>query len=199
MRALLCQFGWSVQSHHGVPRSEEFALSLCRDALGGRCDRRHNVAVMAVTKMCFLLPDAPARTRDAMVDRGGQFHRNPSVMDVAKIDLFYANEEWAKPAGGRRVRAEAPVRAVQIARRQRLSPGPHAQLRLRGDARGRDGRLRYELAPPIGPPCPRRGRWRTRSRSELPDGNCLAKKASQAGVGQEQRGNGLLPFCYPTR
>ena len=70
------------RADHGVPRSEEFALSLCRDALGGRCDRRHNVAVMAVTKMCFLLPDAPARTRDALVDRGGQFHRNPSVMDA---------------------------------------------------------------------------------------------------------------------
>ena len=67
LRALLCQLVGVFRTDHGVPRSEEFAVSLCRDALGGRCDRRHNVAVMAVTKCAFLLLDAPAKATPIQV------------------------------------------------------------------------------------------------------------------------------------
>ena len=47
----------------------------------------------------------------------------PFVMNVVLIDLFYANEEWAKlrRPGGCGVRAEAPLRPLQVARRQALS------------------------------------------------------------------------------
>jgi glutathione S-transferase len=46
----------------------------------------------------------------------------PFVMNVALIDLFYARGVGeAAPAGGRGVRAEAPVRPLQVARRQAIS------------------------------------------------------------------------------
>ena len=62
------------------------------------------------------------RTRDAMADRGAQFHR--AVRHERRADRSVLHErgmgETAPPGGGG-VRAEAPVRALQVARRQALS------------------------------------------------------------------------------
>src|SRR6476661_5858045 len=61
------------------------------------------------------------RTRDAMADRGAQFHR--AVRHERRPDRSLLPERGmgeAAPPGGGGVRAEAPVRALQVARRQAL-------------------------------------------------------------------------------
>ena len=70
-----------------------------------------------------LLPkDASARARATQWLIAALNSIEPFVMNVALIDLFYAERGMgeAAPPGGGGVRAEAPVRALQVARRQTL-------------------------------------------------------------------------------
>ena len=108
LRALLCQLVGVFRTDHGVPRSEEFALSLCRDALGCRCDRRHNVAVMAVTKCAFLLLDTPAKRRwgtsPAPPLRAQEVVQPPcgSISKVVEVSATEAGKAMPEIAGGLR-------------------------------------------------------------------------------------------------
>jgi glutathione S-transferase len=71
----------------------------------------------------MLLPkDASGRARATQWLIAALNSIEPFVMNVALIDLFYKNEEWAKlrRPGGSGVCAEAPVRTLQVARRQTL-------------------------------------------------------------------------------